>query len=171
MQESDHRGILETRGRLTSELVEPLVESYRTLRCRTLAVCKTLEHSLLTDESVTLESVQTLGCEPVDPPPMQDCRLVDSVSQVNVAELVNFCRSAVADGLAYERAALKTAVGYDAGYRALLQFSGMFDAFLEEAPVHTFLSLRQMAGLLGKLHQIPCFLGHCDLPAPLPSEE
>ncbi len=168
MFKGDLAGIFETKNRLTSELIEPLTESYRTLRCRSLSVCETLERSIGAGGSANNVTVQTLGCEPIERPLFSECGLADGSPQANIAELVSFCRTAVTEGLEYERTALKTAVAYDSSYRSLLQFTGMFDAFLKEAPVSTFTALRQMAGLLGKLHQIPCFSGHCDLPSPLP---
>lgn len=168
MFEGDLPGIFETKHRLTSELIEPLTESYRTLRCRSLSVCEALEKSIMAEGSSQTITIQTLGCEPIERPLFSECGLADGSPQVNIAELKTFCRSAVAEGLQYERSALKTAVAYDSSYRSLLQFTGMFDAFLKEAPVSTFTALRQMAGLLGKLHQIPCFSAACDLPSPLP---
>jgi hypothetical protein len=55
-------------------------------------------------------------------------------------------------------------VAYDSGYRSLLQLSGMVDWMLEGFPTETVKAVSDMVNMLGKLHQIPCFIGQCDNP-------
>lgn len=155
-------GIFETPERLTSELVEPITEAYRTFRCRSVSVCELFLKSA-TSETATDVTIETLGCMPLERTTMTECYVGDKASTISV-NLEQFCQDVVKDTLALERRILHLAVAYDTGYRALLQFTGIFDAFLVEAPKRTFTVLREMVALLGRLHQIPCFTAHCDMP-------
>jgi len=74
------------------------------------------------------------------------------------------CHTLVADTLSAERAVLRLAVAYDTGYRSLLQLAGMVDWMLEGFPTQTVKAIATMVNMLGKLHQIPCFIGQCDNP-------
>ena len=163
---SEMKGILEAKGRMSSELVQPLVKSYRTLSCKMLEVCRALSDSLYTKDAML--QVDVLGCEPVQVPRFAECSLVGDASISNSYEaaisIQSECDSIVGDTLAAERAALKTAVAYDSGYRSLLQFAGMMDWMQDHLSEQALRPLRDMIGLLGKLHQIPCFIGQCDNP-------
>ncbi len=168
-------GILETKKRLTSELILPLTEAYRAYRCHALEVCRTMSMSFdhgPDETSAVHADVQVLGCNfrrqallyPAcffgaktgyeGSPPLQA-----------ITDLTDECQRLIDGSLTVERAVLKLAVSYDSGYRAVLQMSGMLDHMLARVPTYTFGSLRQMVGLLGKLHQIPCFLAQCDAPS------
>ncbi len=169
-------GIFEIKRRLGSELVEPLVESYRVYRCRSLAVCTVLGESLTSDRSPsdTLD-VKLLGCAEVeDVKPYPECFFggknddgtgaADAADTFTPLRLVDQCQQLVEQTLAAERSVLRLAVGYDAGYRAMLQFSGIMDWMLEGFPTQAVKAVGNMVNLLGKLHQIPCFIGQCDNP-------
>ena len=161
-------GILETKGRLTSELVQPLTQSYRTLRCNMLEVCRAVSDSIYT-KAANLQ-IEVLGCEPVTIPRYSECSLVttNGVSDSYDAAITiqSECDALLQDTLTAERAALKTAVAYDSGYRSLLQYSGMMDWMQDHLSEQALRPLRDMINLLGKLHQIPCFIGQCDNPNP-----
>lgn len=169
-------GIFEIRGRLTSELIDPLVESYRVLRCRALEVCNVMRQSQQY-QSGNVE-VRILGCAPETYTRMDECYLAtpatpsSSASSNNpgttgeAAALTEQCGVMATGMLAEERAALFLAVGYDSGYRSLLQVSGMMDWMLEAFSTESIRGLRDMVNMLGKLHQIPCFIGQCDSPKP-----
>lgn len=162
------RGILETKGRLTSELVPPIVQSYRTLRCNLVAVCEALSDSLqLKGGTVT---VRTLGCEPITIARYPECILAtdpntpSTGSLSDVSDLKSECATLVTQTLASERSALRLAVAYDSGYRAMLQFAGMMEWMLHDLPMSAVAPVRDMVNMLGRLHQIPCFVGQCDNP-------
>lgn len=169
-------GILETRGRLTSELIDPLVESYRVLRCRGFEICELVRQSIQQDGGET--TIHILGCAPRTLPRIQACFLPPRPegtsssaagtpgSTTDAAVLANLCGSMVEGTLSEERAALQLAVGYDTGYRSLLQLSGMMDWMLKGFSTEAIRAVRDMVSMLGKLHQIPCFIGQCDSPAP-----
>lgn len=163
----DEIGIFENKYRLTSELVEPALESYRSLRCRLEAVCMTLKASMKSTEISHI--IQPLGCLSSEALTMDACHLAGEGVIETQIELQRACEDIVSTTLEVERSALRLAVSYDAGYRWIVQLTGMFDAALEKVPAQTFSVLRQTLGLLGKLHQIPCFLTQCDMP-PVPKE-
>jgi hypothetical protein len=169
--DGERKGILETKERLTSELVPPLVESYRVLRCHSLMVCEVLRQSLgVQGGGVT---VRPLGCGERTFERFGECYLAgtpsvggyaNAGSGLDASSLAAYCQQLVEDSLRFERATLQLAVGYDSGYRAMLQLSGMMDWIQADLPAVILQPLRDMMGLLGKLHQIPCFIGQCDYP-------
>lgn len=168
------KGIFETKRRLTSELVEPLVESYRVYRCRSLAVCGVLEESFAVkaQPSDTLE-IDLLGCAPETLSRYSECYFGgtpsgigsdDASLQGDAVRLTEQCGEMVDKTLAAERAALRLAASYDSGYRSLLQIAGMMEWMLKSFPTQAVKAVSDMVNMLGKLHQIPCFLGQCDNP-------
>ncbi|MDD5055744.1 MAG: hypothetical protein PHZ00_05770 [Candidatus Peribacteraceae bacterium] len=175
-------GIFETRGRLTSELVDPLVESYRVLHCRSLEVCALVKMSV--QQKGGDASIHILGCAPHTFPRIDECYLPEESggasgnssssnsssaapgTLADVSALADLCGSITETTLAEERAALQLAVGYDSGYRSLLQIAGMMDWMLEGFSTEATRAVRDMVSMLGKLHQIPCFIGQCDSPKP-----
>lgn len=166
----EHVGIFETKGRLTSELVEPALETYRVYRCRTLAVCQALKTSIASNADPV--DVSLLGCADQILPHYEQCYFAtaegedapDAGVQSDVTRIADQCETLVLETLRAERAILRLAVAYDAGYRSLLQFAGMMDWMLEVFPTHAIRAVSNMVNLLGKLHQIPCFIGQCDNP-------
>lgn len=172
----ERKGIFEVKRRLGSELVEPLVESYRVYRCRSLGVCAVLNESITKPYgSSDTFTVKLLGCEEVeDVSPYDECSFAgenndgrgasDATDQLTPLRVLQQCQELVEKTLAAERSVLRLAVGYDAGYRAMLQFSGIMDWMLDGFPTQAVKAISNMVNLLGKLHQIPCFIGQCDNP-------
>lgn len=164
--DAQRKGIFETQRRLTSELVTPIIETYRVYRCRSLDVCTVLTASFGTNGGQI--DVQPLGCarETLDRYP--ECFLgaggLTQGVQSDTTDLVQQCRSVMEKTLRAEQAILRLAVGYDAGYRSMLQMAGMMDWMLEGFPTAALKAISEMVNMLGKLHQIPCFIGQCDNP-------
>lgn len=161
------KGIFETRRRLTSEFINPAVEAYRAYRCRNLMICRNMALSFNDPGDAPgdlTRMVRILGCEPQRMTAYEECRFGVAGSQEDVTRMTDYCLQTVNDTLAFERDALKLAAAYDAGYRALLQFSGMVDWMMKDMPTRNFMPLRGMVNMLGKLYQIPCFTSQCDLP-------
>lgn len=163
-------GIFETKQRMGSDLIEPLIESYRVFRCRANALCQAAGKSFFAEKGQANVKVSSLGCAaPTELPVIAECRFVDETSNASLLEegnVLGFCQSLAAETLKMERAALTLAVAYDSNYRGGLQFAGIFDHALTEIPRYAFTPLRTMVSLLGRLHQIPCFLGQCDARQP-----
>jgi hypothetical protein len=162
-------GILETRGRLTSELVAPLVESYRGLRCRALSVCSVMEQSF--DELGGDVTFAELGCPEVTVPRFDECNfragtdtVADDEGQSATVTMLTECNQLVESTLQMERAILELAVTYDAGYRSNMQLAGMHDKMMQSLSKDALTTTAGTVNILGKLHQIPCFIGQCDAP-------
>jgi hypothetical protein len=172
--EEERVGIFETKGRLGSELVEPLVEAYRAYRCRSLAVCSVLENSFNQKTADQLLDIKIQGC--VEQPDMRrydTCYLSPGTTDEEAGQgsdprtallLISQCQDIVRQTLSAEKSVLRLAMSYDAGYRALLQFSGITDWMLDGFPTQAVKAISEMVNMLGKLHQIPCFIGQCDDP-------
>lgn len=160
--EREQTGIFETKGRLTSELTLPLVESYRVYRCRTLAVCQIAANSINIDSGAF--NVKLLGCAEMNVERYPECYFAGGTLQSEATDVLGQCQKLATETLASERAILQMAVAYDSGYRSLLQFAGIMDWMLQGFPTGTIRVIADMVSMLGKLHQIPCFIGQCDNP-------
>ena len=160
-------GILETKERLASELVWPIVESYRVYRCHSIAVCQAMQQSFTSTEATGF-SINTLGCAPRTVSRLLSCSFQQNpalnVTGQSIAQLTEQCGTLVQDSLNVERSILRMAISYDSGYRAALQLGGMIDWMQKDLPTSALAPLRDMVRLLGKLHEIPCFIGQCDQP-------
>lgn len=164
------KGIFETKGRMTSEFIEPIMESYRVYRCRTLAVCE------ITAQSFGINGgnfdLKILGCAQRNVERYGECYFAGEAEtttgsgkqQEAATSTLRRCQDLATETLAGERAIVRLAVAYDTGYRSLLQLAGMVDWMLEGFPTETVKAISNMVNMLGKLHQIPCFIGQCDNP-------
>ncbi len=165
----EQKGIFETPKRLTSELVAPLAESYRSLHCQLASVCTLTLASFDTKDPTVRASL--LGCIDVERPRYQECSLSNDngtssdIDQAAIIDIQSECERLVRDTLSAEKALLKTAVSYDSGYRSLLQTSGILDTAITEAETKNLRPLQRLVNSLGRLHQIPCFISQCDHPS------
>jgi len=165
--DAERRGILTATGRLTSELVPPLVESYRVLRCRSFTVCKVVSASM--EKKGGAVTVRPLGCGEQTIDRYKECYLANDQDQSgsplsDQMSLSSYCDQTVTDSLAMERRLLQMVVAYDAGYRSFLQLAGMIEWLESKLTNEVLYPFRDMVNLLGRLHQIPCFIGQCDYP-------
>ncbi|MFH0851789.1 MAG: hypothetical protein V1876_03500, partial [Candidatus Peregrinibacteria bacterium] len=158
------KGIFETKRVATSDLVPYLVQAYRTLKCRSAQACKAVELSLTQEAPDPQEIVVIVpGCTQETKQTFVGCHLAAGESKSpEQADLLTYCRLVLNDLVAREKDLLKTATEYDASYRSLLQFSGEFDAFLQEFRWPMASTIRKAVQMIGSLHRIPCFIGSCD---------
>ena len=157
-------GIMETKARLTSELVWPAVESYRILRCKTGAICFAMKDSFFADQDAQL-TIRQLGCTDETITSYPECAFADAgLMQSPADDLTSECQTLNDTSLDMERAVLHLAFAYDSGYRSILQLAGMIEWFQGDFPDTVLGPIRDMVGMLGKLHEIPCFIGQCDHP-------
>ncbi|MSR67331.1 hypothetical protein EXS65_00685 [Candidatus Peribacteria bacterium] len=157
-------GILGTKQRLTSELVWPAVESYRVLRCRTNAICLAMKKSFDVNANTSL-TIKQMGCveQTIDSYP--SCSFVDTgYLPTDRLGLETECSGMSETSLYAEKAVLKLAFSYDSGYRSTLQKAGIIDWLQGDFPDLVIRPIRDMVSMLGKLHEIPCFIGQCDRP-------
>jgi len=164
--DQERKGIFETKRRLTSELVSPIIESYRVYRCRSLGVCALVTDSFLQKGGDA--DIHLLGCRSVTAPRFEQCYFgsdeTRAGSPAELTSLVNQCQTILEQTFKTEESVLRLAVAYDAGYRSLLQMAGMMDWMLEGFPTAALKAVSSMVNLLGKLTQIPCYIGQCDNP-------
>ncbi|TSC58596.1 MAG: hypothetical protein Greene041619_470 [Candidatus Peregrinibacteria bacterium Greene0416_19] len=175
------RGIFETRGALTSELVPHLTQSYRAFQCRLAAICIAAERAQSLDPQIVMISgiayyeVTVPGCVAARVPAPTSCFLNALGSTAGppgagtqfatAADQViarTYCPASMAELAGREAELLKLATGYDAAYRTLLQFAGMTDVFLGAFRTDLLTPLRQALPLVGQLARIPCFLAECN---------
>lgn len=170
------RGIFETKGVVTSELVPEVAQTFRALQCRSLAVCAAAACSQSFDSAHPPRSddptcpyaggnflVKIPGCAVIPVPRLSSCTYTERERTFDALSTVTgHCRLAAGQMMAREADMLKLAVSYDAAYRSLLQFTGTYDLFLREFEGDLLTPLRQAMSLIGQLHRIPCFLAECN---------
>lgn len=160
------RGIFETRGVLTSDLVPALTQSVRALQCRADIVCATAMASLdIKGVDPTNLFIEVPGCIDTDPGRISfpGCQLVAADEKVAVGyDIFKYCEGAAKNLVAYEADNVRMLTEYDAANRSLLQFAGFFDAFLGDWEAPLTGTLRQATGLLKAFSRIPCFISSCD---------
>ena len=159
----ERRGILETRGVLTSDLVPYLTQGFRALQCRIDLICRTADLSLNVEGEEKREiTVSALGCMEEERDSFPACHLEAIGTLANGGDVLTYCRNVGRNMLAREEDLLRLAVEYDAAYRSLLQLAGNFDTFLGSFEWSVNHLLRQAAGIVGSLQRIPCFIASCD---------
>lgn len=152
------RGIFEIRKTPTSDLIEPVVQSVRALQCRLRAICALAAESpsRKSGEKVTI----TLdGCLPMTFPVMEGC--IDP-SPTFLQAMPGLCKEARTQLIEREMQVLTLTASYDANYRSLAQFAGMFQEFLLQFRFPIIEPLWQTVRMLGGLKEIPCFSAECN---------
>lgn len=151
-------GILETRKTPTTDLIHPIVQSVRALQCRLRAICKLAADSTNkeSDEKVT---ITVDGCLPMTFPVMKGCH---DLSPTFFEVMPGMCEAARQQLIEREMYILTLTASYDANYRALAQFAGMFQEFLVQFRFPLIEPLWQAVRMLGGLQEIPCFSAECN---------
>jgi len=162
--EDPRRGIFETRGVLTSNLIPYLGQSMRALQCNLSLICNQVLLSMDRDEeTVQPITVNALGCLSSQAVSLRECHFSNSkASNVDVADIQGYCEQVVEELLEQEAGILSMSISYDAAYRTVLQFAGNFDLFLQEFRLPLISTLRDAINLIGGLNRIPCFVASCD---------
>lgn len=154
------RGLLETRRSQTSDLIPALTQSLRAFQCRLQAVCAVGEWSQTAPKDNETLTVQPDGCIELTMPVIDGCRITEDIAPSFMA--VGVCDQAAQAVFDREKNTLDLSVAYDASYRSVAQFAGMFDGFLKEFRFPLLTPLWQTVRVLGGLKNIPCFLAQCD---------
>lgn len=154
---SPRRGIMEIKKTPTSDLIPAITQAFRAYQCHVYAVCTAALQSQSTATGTTMLAVQPDGCISIDEPVLTSCR---NNTQFTVGG--NTCLSIANAMLDQEQQALVLLVSYDASYRSLLQFTGVFEGFLDDFRFPLLQPLWQTVRAMGALAHIPCFIGQCD---------
>jgi hypothetical protein len=153
-------GIFAQKKVLTSDLLPPLIQSYRAFGCRIEAVCEAARKSLTGTDPMKIE---TVGCRPFENvKPLASCNKNKNSDTFSESAVRTYCDAVAPELFAHEGELLKLSVSYDASYRSLLQFAGGFDAFLKDFQTTLFSPLSDSMSLLGQLQRIPCFAAQCN---------
>jgi hypothetical protein len=152
------RGLLETKKTPTSDLIQPTVQAIRALQCRLRAVCDVAAVSPGKKQGETI-TVKNDGCMDLTYPVMEGCRVAEP-GLYNVAP--GSCDGARRELVAREMQLLTLTMSYDASYRSLAQFAGMFQEFLVQFRFPLIEPLWQTVRMLGGLKDIPCFSSECN---------
>jgi hypothetical protein len=152
----DRRGLLEMRKTPTSDIIPPLLQSMRALQCRLRAVCLAVSQSSGAKEGEKIK-VQPIGCQEFELPVFAGCKAASVVETVPVN-----CNESVDAIIRRESQLLQLVVAYDAAYRTLMQFSGIFEDFLKDFRFPLLEPLWQTVRTLGQFDNLSCFAGQCD---------
>ena len=158
------KGIFETRRRLSSELVPHITQAYRTFECRIEGICRLLELSESKDNHTPQNvTVDIFGCRDIPAGTFTACHLQTNPTPLSTqGNLRQYCQTMVETLREREVQVTKLVMEYDAGYRSVLQLSGILRSFLGEMRGTVLGSLRSAANLIASFSRIPCFIGSCD---------
>ena len=151
------RGIFEIRKSPTSDLIPMITQAFRAYQCRLRAVCAAAEKSQTADPTDTTIQVQPDGCIELDEPVLRDCK--DNTQETVGA---NTCEKVITSMFNQEEQMLILLTAYDASYRTLMQFEGVFEGFLSDFRFPLINPLWQTVRALGGFAHMPCFLSQCD---------
>jgi hypothetical protein len=159
---SVRRGLFEMKQLLTSELVPSITQSIRALQCRLRSVCLAAYESMQIDAPMSI-SVQPDGCLPIEYPRFEGCVYTEGRPSPYVeANVRQQCEVAARSLLLREMDIAKLIVSYDAGYRTLLQFAGIFERYLTLFTFQLVKPLQEAAQMIDHLNRIPCFISECN---------
>lgn len=154
------KGLLEAARTTTSDIVPGVAQSLRALQCRLRAVCEVAVRSQFPKNGDTKAKVKPLGCLEFELPLLKKCDISGGVSPALTDPGV--CDRAADAIFQEETNLLSLSASYDASYRTIAQFSGMFEGFLSEFRFPLLNPLWQTVRALGGLKDIPCFLSQCE---------
>ncbi|MDD4628097.1 MAG: hypothetical protein PHE68_01745 [Candidatus Peribacteraceae bacterium] len=160
----DRRGIVETRGVLTSDLVPYFAQAFRALECRTEYICGVAAYSTTVGSKESKKTrIAVPGCLSPELDTYPACQLASANGKKpDEGDVRSYCQSIKNDFLTREENLLKLLTDYDAASRSLLQLSGNFDLFLETWRWSIAHILEQSTSLAGFFKRIPCFIASCD---------
>ncbi len=152
------RGIFEIKKTPTSDLIQPVVQSVRALQCRLRAICALAAQSVNKPDDETI-TITLDGCLPMTFPVLKGCR---ELSPTVLEVMPGMCQSARRQLVNREMQLLTLSMSYDASYRSLAQFAGMFQEFLLQFRFPLIEPLWQTVRMLGGMKDIPCFESECN---------
>jgi hypothetical protein len=160
------RGILEIKKVGTSELISSMQQSIRALQCRLKAVCKAASRSL--DKDIDPDEdihIQPEGCEVFTFQPFRGCLSEDhehTSMPIARSTVKKTCATAMEALLTQEVELLKMVASYDAAYRSILQFAGIFEQHLGDVRFPLIEPLWDVSHMMNSFNRIPCYLSQCE---------
>ena len=170
MQPPPRKGLFETKGVLTTELIPYIGQSIRAFDCRLRLIPEWTRKSISAEEGRRLKLFAP-GCKMEVREALKECLHSAAGDDKAFASDATSHAAVVAEDLFEQELALTLmAVHYDAGYRSLLQFAGNMDNSLKDLRWPLLGTLRRAVALVGNFGRIPCFTSSCDA-FPPPEEE
>ncbi|MDD4319596.1 MAG: hypothetical protein PHW10_04720 [Candidatus Peribacteraceae bacterium] len=158
-------GILQTQRALTSDIIPPLLQSFRAFQCRALTVCEAADKATGSPkkdgDSASQSSLQAIGCRPMDPAPLPLCRPTPVWTFVDTVAMRSYCAPVAEELIRYEESLLGYLAHEDAAHRSLRQFGGNFEPILRMLDFSFLTPLDQASQFLGRFSRLPCFLPYC----------
>lgn len=151
------RGLLEIQKTPTSDLIPAITQAFRAYQCRLQSVCGAALQSQSTATGTTTLTINTDGCIELEQPVLSACK-----NNLQLTAGANTCLQIIESMLDEEEQALALLVSYDASYRTVVQFTGMFEGFLTDFRFPLIEPLWQTVRAIGNFSNIPCFIGQCD---------
>lgn len=165
------KGIFETKRLLTSDLIPYVTGSLRTFDCRLRMFCETVRLSANANEADIFAAnpnndplnIRVHGCEAEELPIVAECTgKTVGVNQQDLADALTYCNTIQTELLEREKTLMVLTTEYDASYRSTVQFAGDFDLFIEQIRWPMTNTIRQVIGVIGSLHRVPCFVASCE---------
>lgn len=154
------RGLLQAKRTATSDIIPGITQSLRAFQCRLRGVCEALKASQDEGQEGKTVTVQPDGCIEMEFPVIRGCADTEGVGVALVDP--SMCDTAADSLFKHESDILDLSVSYDASYRTVAQFAGMFEGFLSDFRFPLLNPLWQTVRTLGGLKNIPCFLSQCE---------
>jgi len=151
------RGILEIKKTPTSDLIPAITQAFRAYQCRLQSVCGAALQSQSSATGATTLTINTDGCIELAQPVLSACK-----NNTQLSAGPDTCLQIIDSMLDQEEQALVLLVSYDASYRTVVQFTGMFEGFLTDFRFPLIEPLWQTVRAIGNFSNIPCFIGQCD---------
>lgn len=156
-------GILESQQALTSDLLPPILQSFRAFQCRAAAACEGIGRVAASGEASTETMQITIpGCETLPVKPVQSCRPSPLINDWNDLSVIRaHCDPVMRTMVRYQEAQLAFLTHEDAAHRTLRQFAGYLEPMLQRLRFPFVSPLRQVADFLNRWSHVPCFLPYC----------
>ena len=169
-----HLGIMETQKANTSDLLPPLLQSFRAFQCRIESICGLVEQSISKKKSQTDPvKVHLPGCKEITFEPLLSCQLAAEDAPGKTAAyptisdeafIRSYCSPVAQKMIDYHESQLSYLAHYDAAHRSIRQLAGYLDPLIDALSFPLLTPLRQIATFFSNWSRVPCFLSYCANP-------
>jgi hypothetical protein len=160
-----HPGLLEAQQAVTSDLIPPLLQSFRAFQCRIAAECAGADEALrrASGDSGGPFTAEAPGCVTLPVTLPQDCIAspLFSLNAFTDPALRNYCGSTGDRLVRYQEQQLLMLAHYDGTHRSLRQFVGYIEPLLDVVSFPFLPPLQEAAQFLEEWNRVPCFQPFC----------
>jgi len=159
-----HPGVLETQQATTSDLLPPILQSFRAFQCRIAAVCKAASQAFVAEGTDPI-TVSVPGCIDQEIPSLTSCRPSPTTTFMDTimlhANAITFCQPIGEAMVSYQQAQLPFITHLDGAHRTLRQFAGYVEPLMSAASFPFLTPIQEAANFLKQWTRVPCFLPLC----------